>query len=203
MTGLAIAGFGLSLASTFGGAGNSASSRILQGKSDKLNAEIAVLETGVKIEQTKADISAYDSFLSAFPNYAELQRNTFEAQSKGEFRGLLNNFAMGNVGAGASGRAGGSFGMMVQEAQNDLIDFAGADMQLGGGDGGRYQMAGSELNNNLTMQEQQARTQRDILGTSLGTLGEVKGLYEKAVGNANESIKDARHAKKTWWNPFD
>jgi hypothetical protein len=196
-------GAGVGFVTDLFGGGNKASARIIQARSDKLNAETAVLETGIRIQQTEADISAYDAFISAFPNYADLQKNTFEAQSRGEFRSLMNNFAMGNVSSGATGRTGGSFGMVAQEAQNELIDFTGEDMKLGGGDGGRYQMAGTELNFNLTNQEKQAKTQREILNTSLGTLGEMKDLYEHAAKTAGKDLKKAKHAKKTWWNPFD
>lgn len=155
----------------------------LQGQVAQL--ETQKLELGVQKTQTASDISAYDSFLSAFPNYADLQKNTFEAQSRQEFRGLLNNYAINNVQAGATGRVGGSAGLVAQEAQNELIDFSGSDMELGGGDGGRYQMGRSELYGNLTAQQTQAETQRGILATSLTTLAGIETIINGSIANTN------------------
>ncbi|MBU1081615.1 MAG: hypothetical protein KKB59_14120 [Spirochaetes bacterium] len=160
----------------------------LSAKSDALSYHTAALETSVAIEQANSNISAYESFLSAFPNYAELTKNSYEAQSRNEFRGLLNNYAMGNVAAGASGRVGGSAGLLTAEAQSELVDYAGADMELGGGDGGRYEMARTELYGNLTAEEEQARSQLEVLRSSLSMLDETLELYTTAEADAQERV---------------
>jgi len=175
---------------------------ILQAKSDALNYKTAALETGVAIEQAKSDISAYETFLSAFPNYADLQKNTFEASSRSEFKGLLENFGSTNVAAGVTGRSGGSAGLVSKEYEKELDDYAGIDKTLGG-EGGRYQMAKTELLGNLTAEEKQATNQLGILKTSLGTLDETLGLYNEAAASAEARVKSETKAAKTWWNPFD
>lgn len=175
---------------------------ILQAKSDALNYKTSALSTQVSIDQTKSDISAYEDFLSAFPNYKDLQKNTFEAQSRNEFKGLLENFGSTNVAAGVTGRSGGSAGLVSSEYEKELNDFAGIDKMLGG-EGGRYQMAKTELLGNLDTQEKQSKNQLEVLKTSLGTLDETLGLYNNAAASAEARVKSETKAAQTWWNPFD
>jgi len=176
---------------------------ILQAKSDALSYHTAALETGMSIQRTNSDISSYEIFLSAFSNYADLQKNTFEAQGRGEFKGLLENFGMGNARAGATGRVGGSAGLLSAEARFELVDYAGEDMNIKTDDGGRYQMAKTELLGNLTAEEKQATDQLGILKTTLGTLEETLGLYNNAAASAEARVQSETHAAETWWNPFD
>jgi hypothetical protein len=189
----AVIGFGLDL----WGSKGQAEADLLQAKSDALNYRTAALQTGVQIDQAKSDISAYETFLSAFPNYADLEKNKFEASSRQEFRSLMENYGMGNVAAGRSGRVGGSFGLVVGEAKKELVDFSGEDLALGGDDGGRYQMARTELFGNLTSQENQAKGQLDILRSSLSVLDETLGLYNQAEQDAQARVNQEQKAAST------
>ena len=196
-------GFIVDMGNWLGGNSAQANADVLQAKSDALNYKTSALQTGVQIEQTKSDISAYESFLAAFPNFKSLQKNSFEDQSRQEYRGLLANFAGGNAMAGATGRVGGSAGLVVEEARQELADYAGTDLALGGDDGGRYQMAKTELWGNLDAQEKQANDQLGILKTSLGVLDETLGLYNQAYADATARVASEEKAARTWWNPFD
>jgi len=209
----ALIGLGLDL----WGSSTQAETDLLQANSDVLSYETQSLALDTQINaannditQAKSDISAYEQFLAAFPNAANLQKNSFEAQSRNEYKGLLSNYAMGNAYAGASGRVGGSAGLVTAEDQAELVDYSGADMALGGGDGGRYQMSRDELYNNLTMQEEQARTQLGVYQTSLSTLQdnvsiltETQDLYDTAATSAATRVTQETKAVETWWNPFD
>jgi len=188
--------------SWLGGQNSQDNADLLQAKSDALGYRTAVLETQTSIDQTKSDISAYESFLSAFPNYADLQKNAFEAESRSEFKGLLENFGASNVVAGITGRSGGSAGLVSKQMENELDDFAGSDKVLGG-EGGRYAMARTELLGNLATEESQARNQLSVLTSSLSTLDETLGLYNDAATSADARVKDETKAASTWWNPFD
>jgi len=190
-------GFGIDLLDYVSGSANDQQAealddagRLIQAKSDVSNLTVNVGIAKTNILSTEKTISAYESFLDAFPNYADLQKNTFEAQSRSEFKGLLNNYAMGNARAGSTGRAGGSAGLISAEDRAELADYAGDDLVLGGGDGGRYQMARDETYNNLTMQEQQARDQLGIYQSTLGNINETLGLYEAALTDAQNRVTD-------------
>lgn len=185
------------------GGGNSAKARQLDAESQALGYQTAALQTGVQIQQTTSDISAYENFLTAFPNYAELTKRNFEAESRNQFNTLLQNYAGQSVIAGETGRVGGSAGLVAAEAQSELRDYAGTDEALGGEAMGRYGMGKSELDFNLTTQQNQATSQLGILKTSLGTLEETLGLYQNAQSSAESRAKQAEKAGKTWWNPFD
>lgn len=196
-------GFIVDMGNWLGGSSAEASAAALQAKSDAVNYKTQALQTETQIDQTKSDISQYESFLARLPNYQALQKNTFEAQSRQEFKGLLNNFAMTNVAAGASGRVGGSLGLVSEEARFELADYAGGDLALGGDDGGRYEMAKTELWGELDAQESQARDQLGILKTSLPRLDEALGLYNQAASDATARAKKEERAAETWLNPFD
>ena len=163
-------------------------SLLIQAKSDvtTLNTNVGLAKTNIL--STEKTISAYESFLDAFPNYADLQKSSFEAQSRGEFKGLLNNYAMGNARAGATGRTGGSAGLLSAEDQSELVDYAGEDMNISTDDGGRYQMARDETYNNLTLQEQQARDQLGIYQSTLGNINDTLGMYETALTDAQNRV---------------
>lgn len=184
------------------GGKNDARARILQAESDILSYKTNILATGAEIEQTRSNISAYEDFLAAFPNYEQLQKTQFEMQSRNEFRQLRENYAGQNVIAGTTGRVGGSAGMVAEEARLDLAAYAGGDLELGD-DGGMYGMAKRELYGNLKTTQKQYKNQLSVYQTSLGTLQETQGLYQQALGSAEGRLKGAQKAKRTWWNPFD
>lgn len=194
----AIVGFGMDLWE----ANNDAKARILQAESDVLGYKTNILATGAEIDQTKANISAYEDFLAAFPNYQQLQKGQFEMQARNEFRQLRENYTIQNVAAGATGRVGGSAGLVAEEARQDLTAYAGGDMEIGD-DNGLYGMAKRELWNNLDTTERQYKNQLSVYQTSLGTLQETQGLYQNALGSAEKRLAGAQKAKRTWWNPFD
>ena len=100
----AIIGFGMDLWE----ANNDAKARILQAESDVLGYKTYILATGAEIDQTRANISAYEDFLAAFPNYQQLQKGQFEMQARNEFRQLRSAYAGANTVASATGRTGGS-----------------------------------------------------------------------------------------------
>lgn len=174
-----------------------------QREAEALQYKTSALQTGIQIDQTKADISAYENYLAAFPNYADLTKSNFEAQSKQEFGSLMKNYAMQNVAAGATGRVGGSAGMVAESAKQDLTAFAGADMSLYGNDGGTYQQAKTEMLTSLDTTQKQYQSQLDIFKTSLPVLTETKALYESAAAKATDAAASAKRAADTWWNPFD
>lgn len=161
----------------------------LQAESDILSYQTSILQTKAQIDETKANISAYESFLSYFPNYADLQKNTFEAQSRQEYKGLLSNFTGINAKAGSSGRVGGSVGLLAGEAKSELADFAGADLAIGGGDGGRYEMAQTELVGSLDSQQLQAENQLGVLRSSFGYLNDTVDLYNTALQSAQDRLE--------------
>lgn len=184
------------------GGKNDAQARILQAESDILSYKTNILSTGAEIEQTRSNISAYEDFLAAFPNYEQLQKTQFEMQSRNEFRQLRENYAGQNVMAGATGRVGGSAGLVAEEARLDLATYAGGDLEIGD-DSGMYGMAKRELYGNLETTQKQYKNQLSVYQTSLGTLQETQGLYQQALGSAENRLAGAQKAKRTWWNPFD
>lgn len=195
-------GFAFDLGNWVFASGNEHEAKAIQAGAEALDYRTRKLQTGLQVKQAKSDVSAYESFLAAFPGYAELQKDTFEAQSRSEFRGLLENFGSGNAIGGATGRAGGSFGLAVADAGRELADFAGSDLALGGVAGGRYQLGKDDLADNLAGQERQARGQLDILKSSIGVLEETLGIYDKAEASAEKTARKEKSAA-TWWNPFD
>lgn len=213
----AIIGAGISLYNVF--ASNVAQNQATAQSQDAnaLQYQTASLETGVQIDQTKSNISAYEDYLAAFPNYAELQKGNFEAEAKNQFNSLLGNFTAANesragvnVAAAASGRVGGSVGMIGAEAEQKTVQaddalkvYAGNDRVLGGTEGGLYQRAKDELWGNLDTTYKQYQGQLDIYKTSLGTLQQTKTLYDSAAQKATDLAAASRHAAETWWNPFD
>lgn len=184
------------------GGSNDAKARILQAESDVLGYKTNILATGAEIDQTKANISAYEDFLAAFPNYQQLQKGQFEMQARNEFRQLRSAYAGLNTVASATGRTGGSAALASGEARQDLAAYAGGDLEIGD-DGGLYGMAKKELWNNLDTTERQYKNQLSVYQTSLGTLQETQGLYQQALGSAENRLAGAQKAKRTWWNPFD
>lgn len=194
----AIVGFGMDLWE----ANNDAKARILQAESDILGYKTNILATGAEIEQTRANVSAYEDFLAAFPNYQQLQKGQFEMQARNEFRQLRSAYAGANTVASATGRTGGSAALVSGEAKMDLAAYAGDDLEIGD-DNGMYGMAKRELYGNLETTQKQYKNQLSVYQTSLGTLQETQGLYQNALGSAEKRLAGAQKAKRTWWNPFD
>lgn len=184
------------------GGKNDAQARILQAESDILSYKTNILATGAEIEQTRSNISAYEDFLAAFPNYEQLQKGQFEMQARNEFRQLRSAYAGSNTVASATGRTGGSAALVSGEAKMDLAAYAGGDLEIGD-DNGMYGMAKRELYGNLETTQKQYKNQLSVYQTSLGTLQETQGLYQQALGSAEGRLKGAKKAKRTWWNPFD
>lgn len=184
------------------GGKNDAQARILQAESDILSYKTNILATGAEIEQTRSNISAYEDFLAAFPNYEQLQKGQFEMQARNEFRQLRSAYAGANTVASATGRTGGSAALVSGEAKMDLAAYAGGDLEIGD-DNGMYGMAKRELHGNLETTQKQYKNQLSVYQTSLGTLQETQRLYQQALGSAEGRLKGAQKAERTWWNPFD
>lgn len=189
-------GFVVDFGSWLSASSNEKEAEKLQAESDVLGYKTTILQTQAQIDETSANISAYESFLSYFPNYADLQKNTFEAQSRQEFKGLMNNFAMTSVAAGERGHIGGSAALFAQDAKFELADYAGADLALGGGEGGRYEMGQTELHGTLENQQLQAENQLGVLRSSLGYLDEALGLYNTALASAEADLEPPTLKKK-------
>lgn len=196
-------GFVLDIGSWLGASETEKKAEGLQAESDILSLQTSSLQTKARIDETNANISAYESFLSLFPNYADLQKNTFEAQSRQEFKGLLSNFSMTHAAAGERGHVGGSAGLFADEARFELADFAGNDLALGGGDGGRYEMARTELQGTLDSQLAQAQNQLSVLQSSLSMNEETLTALTAAQTSAEARLAKETAAAATWWNPFD
>lgn len=188
-------GFVVDFGSWLSASANEKEADTIQAESDILGYQTSILQTKAQIDETKANISAYESFLSYFPNYKDLQKNTFEAQSRQEFKSLMNNFAMTNVAAGERGHVGGSAALFADEAKAEVVDYAGADMALGGGDGGRYEMAQTELVGSLDSQQLQAENQLGVLRSSLGYLNDTVDLYDTALQSAKDSLESLTQKK--------
>jgi len=163
-------------------------SLLIQAKGDVSSLTANVGLAKANIVATEGAITGYEQFLEAFPNYAEGQKSQYEADARKEFKGLLNNYAMGNAWAGATGRVGGSAGLLSAEDQFELVDYSGEDMNIKTDDGGRYQMFRDELYNNLTSQEQYAQTQLSVYQTTLPAINETLGLYETALTDAQNRV---------------
>ncbi len=139
-------------------------------------------QLGVSILETESDISAYESFLARYPEYARFEEEKFKAEGEAEYRQLMENYGMINVLAGATGRAGAgtSFGEVGKQATEDVQRFAGEDMTLDK-TGGLYGMGYQELMGNLQLEQEAATRQLDIYRTSLDTLLESRGEIEDVL----------------------
>lgn len=167
---------------------NEKASEKLQLESDILGYKTILEGLDTEVAGTQQNISAYEDFLAAFPNYADLQRGLFEADARAQFRGLRENFAIKNVDAGATGRVGGSAGLIAEEARGDLAAYAGEDLDIATADGAIYDMSKSELWNNLDITERQYRGQMGVLQTSLSNLEDTIGLYQQALASAESRL---------------
>jgi hypothetical protein len=71
--------------------------------------------------------------------------------------------------------------VIAQEAQKDVADFAGADMELGG-DQGLYERGLSQLEADLSATLRSAYGQREIWQTTLGTLQDTQRNLADTMG---------------------
>jgi hypothetical protein len=136
-------------------------------------------ETGIQIAQTTSDISAYESFLSDLPVEQEVKRQQYEANARTQFKGLLSNMGLADVAVGVVGRSGASAQAIGTEAETELQAYTGADQQLGGGDGGLYELEKTSLENDLEAEQMKYENQLDVYRTTLTTLQSNKVEYEK------------------------
>lgn len=185
----ALIGGGLGLVSDIWGAALGTDADKLQNEATALEYSTKAKETGVSIEETKSNISAYESYLANYGNYEDLQKSNFEAQSRQEFKQLITNMGLQDVASGASGRTGLSVEGVGSEAKAEAVDYAGTDLSLAGGDG-RYGMAKSELWNNLDLEQKKSESQLQIYKTSLGVLQENQKLYQDAADTYTQKAND-------------
>lgn len=191
----ALIGGALGLGTDIWGATLGADASKLQDEATALEYSTKAKETGVSVEEAKSNISAYEAYLANYGNYADLQKSTFEAQSRNEFKQLLTNMGLQDVSSGMTGRTGLSVEAAGTEAKAEVVDYAGADLSLDGGDG-RYGMAKSELWNNLDLEKKKAEGQLNIYKTSLGVLQENQKLYQGAAEDYTEK------ANASGWDRF-
>lgn len=147
-------------------------------------------QLGVSIQETESNISAYESFLARYPEYAQFEEEKFKTEGEAEYRQLMENYGMINVLAGATGRtgAGTSFGAVGKQAMEGVQRFVGEDMSLDA-TGGLYGMGYKELMGNLQLEQETATRQLDIYRTSLDTLFESKTETEDVLAELESKSK--------------
>jgi hypothetical protein len=168
----------------------------LEKKSQIADIEANLLGLDVQRQETGSNISAYEGFLERFPGYAQLEQDKFQAAGESQFRGLMENYGLSNVMAGATGGggAGTSAGALGARARGDAVGFAGEDLSLAGGDG-MYGRGFEELTTNLQVEEQTARQQLDIYRSSLETIEGTEDIYEDLLGELKASTQEAKLAE--------
>ena len=151
----------------------------------------ALATTRTAIEETEMNVANIEDWLTLYPAYAEKEKTEFEQAGRRQYRGLMENFGMLNVLAGATGRAtpGTSIAVKGQQARAQVAGFVGEDLTFDP-EGGLYGMAWAELLQSLQAQYTGKERQLDVLKTSLTQLGEAETGYETALSEAEAQLAD-------------
>ncbi|HOX32048.1 MAG TPA: hypothetical protein PLB91_06935 [Spirochaetales bacterium] len=150
-----------------------------------MSLESAAEETGLKLEEAKSNIAIYEAFLQNFANTERTQKDNFESKAKADYSALVENMGLADVAAAASGRSGSSVQAIGNQAREKVAEYAGADLSLGGKDGGLYELNKTELENDLASQRTQAEGQLDVLKRSVPVLEKTMKQYQKAAKKAD------------------
>lgn len=121
-------------------------------------------ETG----ELQNEINTYDDYLTSWQGMYDEQVRATELQGRDNLSQLLSNWSDTEVYAADRG-TGGSMALIAAQEKRKVVDFAGEDMQLGGGDG-FFGLSLSNLRLGLENNRQQAEDQLSVLGTRFDLL---------------------------------
>lgn len=143
-------------------------------------------ETG----ELQNEINTYDDYLTSWQGMYDEQVRATELQGRDNLSQLLSNWSDTEVYAADRG-TGGSMALIAAQEKRKVVDFAGEDMQLGGGDG-FFGLSLSNLRLGLENNKRQAEDQLSVLGTRFDLLDtSLKSDYSEALtslGNYENTI---------------
>ena len=154
-------------------------------KQAALSYKNAAAQADVSIAEAQSDISQYEQFLANFSNTETLKKTSYETEAKGQYATLIGNMGLADAASAATGRTGASVQAIGNQVKQKVVDYAGADLALGGGDGGLYELGKTELQNELDSEKLNAEQQVSVLQTSLATFQQAKASYEDAADKAD------------------
>ena len=92
------------------------------------------MEWDQQVGTLELELGRVDSLLGNWQSSYDAQTLSMEAQGKDTLYNLMQNYSLSEVVAADRGM-GGSMNLVSQQEKQKVVDFAGADMSLGGGDG--------------------------------------------------------------------
>lgn len=138
------------------------------------------MEWDQQVGSLELELGRVDSLLGNWQSSYDAQTRSAMSQGKDTLYNLLQNYSISEVVAADRGM-GGSMQLVAQQEKQKVIDFAGSDMSLTGGEG-VFGAAYASLVANLNAEKDYYTTQRDLIGGGIDLAKyNLESQYEEAV----------------------
>ena len=185
----AIVNFGLNLASQQNEQRRQFDTAYISALSTYNQLENQILQTGLAIDQTEANISAFDQALTRWQSEFDLSLEAFQQEGEAAYNELYQNWQGTELVMAASGRVGGSAALVAAQREAQLEAFAGADLKLNA-DGGTYGASLGSFYLDAFAGLTELQENRAIAVDSLGIYEDSLAAYEVQLAGQRSVVLD-------------
>ena len=169
---------------------NSAYSNYLNSLSMETTLQGQISDTEIAIDQSEANISAFDQSLVRWQSQYDIQRNQLQMEGEANYAQLMQNWQGAELVNATRGQAGGSAALVAQSQLDQVERLAGSDLRLDE-NGGLFGTSLREFRLDMLAGRTELVGNMKIEKTALEKYNTALGTYQSQLATTQQAIKDA------------
>ena len=169
---------------------NSAYSNYLNSLSMETTLQGQISDTEIAIDQSEANISAFDQSLVRWQSQYDIQRNQLQMEGEANYAQLMQNWQGVELVNATRGQTGGSAALVARSHLDQVERLAGSDLRLDE-NGGLFGTSLREFRLDMLAGRTELVGNMKIEKTALEKYNTALGTYQSQLATTQQAIKDA------------
>ena len=169
---------------------NSAYTNYLNSMSMETTLQGQISDTEIAIDQSEANISAFDQSLVRWQSQYDIQREQLQMEGEANYAQLMQNWQGAELVNATRGQSGGSAALVAQGHLDQVERLAGTDLRLDD-NGGLFGTSLREFRLDMLAGRTELVGNMKIEQTALGKYNSALETYRSQLSTTQQAIKDA------------
>lgn len=169
---------------------NSAYNNYLNSMTLESNLQGQISDTEIAIDQSEANISAFDQSLVRWQSQYDIQRNQLQMEAESNYSQLMQNWQGAELVNATRGQTGGSAALVAQSQLDQVERLAGSDLRLDD-NGGLFGTSLREFRLDMLAGRTELVGNMKIEQSALNKYNSALETYKSQLSTTQQAIKDA------------
>lgn len=169
---------------------NSAYNNYLNSMTLESNLQGQISDTEIAIDQSEANISAFDQSLVRWQSQYDIQRNQLQMEAESNYSQLMQNWQGAELVNATRGQTGGSAALVAQSQLDQVERLAGSDLRLDD-NGGLFGTSLREFRLDMLAGRTELVGNMKIEQSALSKYNSALETYKSQLSTTQQAIKDA------------